>query len=57
MFWPKRNKERERFYLLAGMGGRSLRRKHRMFLAVSLALGLVVSLLFAVGLYFANARH
>ena len=43
MLWFERNKERHRFYLLPGMGGRALRRKHRRFLAWSLVIGLVVS--------------
>ncbi len=39
----ERNKEHRRFYLLPGMGGRALRRKHRRFLGWSIAIGLVVS--------------
>jgi hypothetical protein len=39
----ERNKEHRRFYLLPGMGGRALRRKHRRFLVWSIAIGLVVS--------------
>ena len=57
MIWPKRNKEKERFYLLAGMGGKALRRKHRIFLAWSILLGLMVSLIMAVALYFVNTRR
>ena len=43
MLWFERDKEKHRFYLLPGMGGRALRRKHRRFLAWSLVIGLVVS--------------
>jgi hypothetical protein len=57
MFWRKRDKEKERFYLLAGMGGRALRRKHRRFLAISIALGISVSFFLAVTLYFFNQRR
>jgi hypothetical protein len=57
MIWPKRNKEKERFYLLPGQGGRALRRKNRVFLAWSIAAGLMVSLLMAVILYFVNRPH
>ena len=57
MFWPKKNKEKERFYLLAGMGGRALRRKHRRFLAYSIALGIMVSFFVAISLYLVNQHH
>lgn len=52
MLWFQRDKERERFYLLPGMGGRSLRRKQRVFLQWSIAIGLVVSAVVACLLYF-----
>jgi hypothetical protein len=51
MFWFARNKEHQRFYLLPGMGGRALRRKHRRFLRWSIAIGLVVSAIMACLLY------
>ncbi len=57
MFWSKPNKEKERFYLLAGMGGRAMRRKHKVFLIWSIAAGLVVSGVMAAALYFFNSRH
>ncbi len=56
MIW-NRNKEKERFYLLPGMGGRALRRKNRIFLAWSLAAGLMVSLLVALILFMFNHRY
>lgn len=37
--------DRQRFYLLAGMGGRPARRKHRAFLLGALVLAAFVSLL------------
>ncbi len=46
-----REKERERYYLLPGMGGRALRRKRRMMLNWSLAAGLFVSAILACLLY------
>ena len=55
--WFKRDKEKERFYLLPGQGGRAMRRKRNMFLAWSIAAGLIVSLGVAFALYFVNMRH
>jgi hypothetical protein len=57
MIWSKRNKEKERFYLFAGMGGRNLRRKNKIFLAWSLAAGLIVSILMAFALYLVNTHR
>jgi len=57
MRWFQRNKERQRFYLLPGMGGRALRRKHRRFLRWSIAIGLVVSAIFAFVLYRLSQGH
>jgi hypothetical protein len=57
LMWFKRDKEKERFYLLPGQGGRAMRRKRAMFLAWSIAAGLIVSLGMAFALYFANMRH
>jgi hypothetical protein len=51
MSWFGRDKERERFYLLPGMGGRARRRKELRFLRWSLAAGLVVSAIMACILY------
>jgi hypothetical protein len=52
--WFKRDKERQRFYLFAGMGGRAARRKHMIFLQVSLLIGLFVSGALALALYIMN---
>jgi hypothetical protein len=38
-----RDPERDRYYLLPGMGGRAVRRKQRAALLWALAIGLVVS--------------
>jgi len=43
--------ERERFYLLPGMGGRALRRKRKIILQWSIAAGLFVSGIVAGLLY------
>ena len=51
MFGRPKNKEKERYYLLPGMGGRALRRKNRMILRWALAAGVVISLLVAGLLY------
>ena len=54
MFWPKRDKEKERFYLLAGMGGSGLRRKRKVILVWSIIAGVLVSSILALTLYFVN---
>jgi hypothetical protein len=46
-----RNKERERFYLLPGMGGSALRRKRKLMLQWSIVAGLFVSAIVASVLY------
>ena len=51
MPWLERDKERERFYLLPGMGGRGLRRKRRIILLWSIAAGLLASAVLAGILY------
>ena len=51
MFGFARDKEKDRFYLLPGMGGRALRRKRKVILKWSIAAGLVASLLVAGLLY------
>ena len=56
MQWFGRNKEQQRFYLLPGMGGRALRKKQRLFLRWSIAIGLVVSALTAGILYLISRR-
>lgn len=60
MFWTRDNKaakERKRFYLLPGMGGRAYRRKQKFILKYSVAVGLLVSLLIAIVLYLLNRPH
>ena len=56
MRWIFRPKPRQRFYLLPGMGGRALRRKHRLFLGWSIAIGLMVSAILAIALYYLGRR-
>jgi hypothetical protein len=56
MFWPKRNKEAHRYYLLPGMG-RSNRRRHREFLWWSLAVGFLVSVAFGYLLYLLSRMY
>jgi hypothetical protein len=50
----ERNRERERFYLLPGMGGRAARRKHFWMLQWGIFTGLAVSAALAALLYFAH---
>ena len=52
MGWFVRDKEKDRFYLLPGMGGRALRRKRKVILSWSICAGLLVSLVVALALYF-----
>ena len=57
MFWTKDDKaakERDRFYLLPGMGGRAYRRKQDFILKSSVVIGLLVSALIALALYLIN---
>jgi hypothetical protein len=53
----KKDKEKERFYLLAGMGGKAFRRKRNVFLVWSIFAGVLVSLVLAACFYFLNTRH
>ena len=52
--WPWKHRERQRFYLLPGMGGSARRRKHALFLRWSVAAGLFVSLVVAYLLWLMN---
>lgn len=52
MGWFARDKEKERFYLLPGMGGRNLRRKRTIILRWSIVAGLFTSAALAILLYF-----
>ena len=53
----KRDKEKDRFYLLPGQGGRALREKNRRFLIWSLAAALVVAGALGTIMYYANKAH
>ena len=57
MFWPKIPKERERYYLLPGMGGKGMRRKRRVILAWSIAVGALASAVLVGILYWVNQRR
>ena len=54
MFRTKADKERERFYLLPGMGGRAARRKHYYFLKWSIIAALGMSAILALVMYLIN---
>jgi hypothetical protein len=56
MAWFKKDKDQHRFYLLPGMGGSSLRRKQKVIMRWTLAVGILVSALVGVGLYFLGRR-
>ena len=51
MAWFAHDKEKERFYLLPGMGGRNLRRKRRVIMRWSIVAGIFASAVLAVVLY------
>jgi hypothetical protein len=57
IFRSEHNKERQRFYLLPGMGGRAYRRKQKFILKTSLAVGLIVALFVAAILYWINRSN
>ncbi len=54
MFESKQAKERERFYLLPGMGGRAYRRKQKTILKAALAVGLLVAAVLGAVIYLLN---
>jgi hypothetical protein len=54
MFHSKDEKERERFYLLPGIGGREARRKHLYFLRWSAIAALGISAILAALMYLLN---
>ncbi len=56
MIWSKQNKEKERFYLLPGMGGKAQRRKNKVFLVWSILAAVVVSFVLAVTFFLMNVR-
>ena len=51
-----RDKEKDRFYLLPGMGGRALRRKKMLMLAWAVVAGLIVSLCVGAAFYWMNSH-
>ena len=53
-FWPDQNKEPERFYLLAGMGGSAGRRKHQRILWWAIVAGTLVSAVVAGLMFWLN---
>lgn len=55
MFRPKPKKERPRFYLLPGQGGRAYRNKQRFILKWSILIGLIVAGIVALAMYLINA--
>ncbi len=50
------NKDRERFYLLPGMGGRAVKRKQKWMLQWGIITGLFVSAALATVMYLINHR-
>lgn len=56
MIWLKRDKEKDRFYLLPGMGGKAMRRKNKKFLVWSIFAAAVVSFALALTLFLLNVH-
>ena len=54
MSWFKRDPERDRYYLLPGMGGRARHRKQKLMLQWSIAIGLLASAIFMFLVYWLN---
>jgi hypothetical protein len=54
VFFSNRNKERERYYLLPGMGGSAAHRKQMKFLKWSVITALLISMVLAALLYWLN---
>ena len=52
----RRDPEKDRFYLLPGMGGKLLKKKNRMFLQIAAAVGLAVAALVGYVIYRTNVR-
>jgi hypothetical protein len=50
----ERPEEKERYYLLPGQGGSNYRRKQRIIIKYSIIVGVLVSVVFAVIMYFVN---
>jgi len=57
MSWAKTDKEKERYYLFAGMGGEPTRRKNRVFLKWAIVAGVAVSAVVAVVLLLVNGTR
>ena len=49
-----REKDKERYYLLPGMGGKAYRRKQVIMLKAAIAVGLIVSGVFGLVMYFSQ---
>jgi hypothetical protein len=56
MRWLQNNRERQRYYLLPGMGEGSVRRKRRMMLWWGITTGLIISAILAAMLYIFNRK-
>jgi hypothetical protein len=56
MAWFGQSKEKQRFYLLPGMGGRNLQRKRKVILSWSIIAGLFTSAILAGLLYWMSKR-
>ena len=54
MIGSKANKEKERYYLFAGMGGSASRRKRKIMLAWSLVAAAVIATALSLVMYLAN---
>jgi hypothetical protein len=54
MFWPKKDREKDRFYLLPGQGGRAYRRKQKYILTCAGIVALIVAAIVGTAIYWMN---
>lgn len=57
MVFRKLDKERDRYYLLAGMGKSLARKKRRMMMTWAIAVALFVSVILGVVIYLLNTHR
>lgn len=55
--WFRRDPEKDRYYLLPGMGGRALRRKQRFILSWTAVAGVLVAAIVGALIYWLNKGY
>ena len=54
-FEGNKDKERQRFYLLPGQGGRAYQRKQRLILKAAILVGIIISAVLVLLFYWLNS--